>query len=214
MYYNVKMNVLYLDSCASTNDELYTLALDSRNTVDAVVAKTQTAGKGTKGRSFESPPSTGIYMSVLLRDIDAEHILDITPIAGVIVRQALIDIVSVYTKIKPVNDLYLNGKKVCGILCQANSTGSKVNFVIAGIGINLFAPEGGFSGEISDIAGSILTSYDERIKTGLIERITADLLALPAQIKSDGYRAKMMKAYEENQVNSQDNISVRKYENQ
>lgn len=208
------MNVLYLDSCASTNDELYTLALDSRNTVDAVVAKTQTAGKGTKGRSFESPPSTGIYLSVLLRDIDGEHILDITPIVGVIVRQALIDIVSVYTKIKPVNDLYLNEKKVCGILCQANSTGSKVNFVIAGIGINLFAPEGGFSGEISDIAGSILTSYDERIKTELTERITADLLALPSQIKNDGYRAKMMKTYEENQVNSQDNISVRKYENQ
>lgn len=198
------MNILYLDSCNSTNDELYKLALDVNNTYDAVVSKVQFAGKGTKGRSFESPSNTGIYLSILLKGIPDDQILNVTPVVGVLVRRSIFSVTNKLTKIKPVNDLYYNMKKVCGILCQANSSNGKNNFIIVGIGINLFAPQNGFSKSISNIAGYLLDDFDINIKNQLIEDIVKRILDLPIEFQDTCIIENLLNEYNENLLSDND----------
>ena len=115
----------------------------------AVLAKTQTAGRGRLGRSFYSPPGSGLYMSVLIRDLPASACLRATPAAATAVCLLLEEETGRDFQIKWVNDVYLDGRKVCGILCEKIPEG-----MICGIGINLAEPDDGFPGEIRDTAGA------------------------------------------------------------
>ena len=137
---NQKIKIISLDRCVSTNDEAYILAESGAENGTTVTAREQTGGKGTNGRSFFSPGKTGVYMSVILRNIKKEQLLDVTPMAAVAVSRVLDKNFGVNTRIKWVNDVYLDGKKVCGILTKAQSKDGKTDFIIVGIGINLFAP--------------------------------------------------------------------------
>lgn len=120
-----------------------------------LVADSQTQGKGRMGRSFFSPES-GLYMSVALDPEEIRCPLSLcTPAAAVAVREALEKIGVNGVKIKWVNDLLLEGKKVCGILTQAKSSEGKVRKIVVGIGINLLEPKEGFPEEIRHKAGAI-----------------------------------------------------------
>lgn len=187
-------------SCASTNDELHKLALKSAPAGTVVTADFQTNGKGTKGRSFHSPSKTGIYMSVLLRNIKSEDMLHITPLAAVIVSQVLDEICGVDTRIKWVNDIYINRKKVCGILTQAQSNGKKVDFIIVGIGINLFCPQGGFPDEIKDIAGYVLEEYNEETRQKVIEEVAKRLVKASGKVDDTKFRDEIYEYYTERQI--------------
>ena len=161
--------IISLDRCVSTNDEAYTLAESGAENGTTVTAREQTGGKGTNGRSFFSPGKTGVYMSVILRNIKKEQLLDVTPMAAVAVSRVLDKNFGVNTRIKWVNDVYLDGKKVCGILTKAQSKDGKTDFIIVGIGINLFAPEGGFPEDIRNTAGFVSKIYDEALRQKTIE---------------------------------------------
>lgn len=189
-------NYIELKSCRSTNDELYSLALGGAANGTILSAESQTGGKGTKGRSFHSPKS-GVYFSVLLREISNENMLDITPLAAVAVSKSLDGLFGTETKIKKVNDIYLDGKKVCGILTQAHSTGKNVDFIIVGIGVNLFKPEGGFPQELKDIAGSVLETekVDKVLKKEVIEKIGETLIDGAAQIANQKFKEEMYAYY-------------------
>ena len=114
-----------------------------------VLADYQTAGRGRLGRSFVSPPGTGLYMSLLLRPENATEIQKMTVLAAVAVCRALEEITPLRPTIKWVNDLFVKGKKVCGILAEYVE-----NQVIIGIGVNLQTPPGGFPKE-AGIAGAL-----------------------------------------------------------
>ena len=106
-----------------------------------LAAGQQTQGRGRLGRSFLSPEG-GLYFSLYLRAEDTNEALETTPAAACAVCTALEDLKFQGPGIKWVNDIYLEGKKVCGILCELAGGG-----VICGIGINLTEPPGGFPPE-------------------------------------------------------------------
>ena len=121
-----------------------------------IIADRQTAGKGRLGRRFESPAGTGLYMTIVFRpDFDIREALFVTMASAVGTCRAIEKVSGVHPGIKWVNDLYLDGKKICGILTEAQSdfeTGN-IDRLITGIGVNCFP--GSFPPEVADIAGSV-----------------------------------------------------------
>lgn len=123
----------------STNRVARELAVDGAPEGTLVVAKRQSMGKGRLGRSFYSPEG-GIYMSMVLRPgIPAEQAVFITTCAAVAVARAIERVSGVPAGIKWVNDIFVNGKKVCGILAEAgfDAETGKPDYVVLGIGINV-----------------------------------------------------------------------------
>ena len=159
------VSVLTLAETDSTNTRLKEWA--RAGTIAApflLTADSQTAGRGRLGRRFVSPPGTGLYMSLMVRapkDTDAGKI---TILAAVAVCRAISELTGLQPKIKWVNDLFLFGKKVCGILAEYTQQG-----IIVGIGINLKAPPGGFPPEAA-IAGALNTDIDRFALAGAIAR--------------------------------------------
>lgn len=145
----------------STNILLKKYAEDGVPEGKVVIAEQQTAGRGRLGRSFSSPRSSGLYMSVLLRpSLSAENSLFITAAAAVAVTEAINSLTGISAGIKWVNDVYVGGKKVCGILTEGAvdmETGG-FSYAVLGIGINVTAPEGGLPAEIRDVAGYLFES--------------------------------------------------------
>ncbi|MBQ8280821.1 MAG: biotin--[Lachnospiraceae bacterium] len=141
----------------STNTALKAMAGDYPDKDVLLVAKTQTGGRGRMGRSFSSPEG-GIYMSLLLHpDIPASESLFLTTAMAVAVSKAVEGVCGRETSIKWVNDVFMDGKKICGILTEAkiNSESLKPDYTVVGVGINVEEPENGFESELKDIAGAI-----------------------------------------------------------
>ena len=149
------------DEIDSTNLEAKRYAASNSEPLQEIsvfIAKSQTGGRGRLGRSFFSPEETGLYMSILL-PIN-ENLIEtdlITPATGVAVCRTIEELSTETPKIKWVNDVYINKKKVCGILAEGiiDSTLGKISKVVLGIGINLFEPKAGFPEEIANIATSL-----------------------------------------------------------
>lgn len=146
-----------MESVTSTNDLLRQAAANGAPEFTVYAAKSQTAGKGRQGRQFYSPPQTGLYLSILLRpQISPAESLALTPLAAVAATNAVERCSGQSVQIKWVNDLLLNGKKICGILAESQfSDADTLDYVIVGIGINLLPPPQGFPPELKQIAGAI-----------------------------------------------------------
>ncbi len=140
-----KINPIVLGTVDSTNNIAKKAAIKGAKEGTVIIAKRQTAGRGRLGRTFISK-SGGVYMSVVLRpDISAADTLFITVAAAVAAAQAIESVSNKKCDIKWVNDIYIDGKKVCGILTEGEiDADGRLNFAILGIGINLFKPQGGF----------------------------------------------------------------------
>ncbi len=147
-----------VDVIDSTNDEMKRRALSGEKEISLLIAEAQTKGKGTRGRSFHSPEGTGIYMSFLLRPpyTPSECTL-LTTMAAVCTAEAIEKVTGRKTNIKWVNDIYIENRKVSGILTQSHFSSDLkiVEWSVVGIGINITEPEGGFPEEISSIAGTV-----------------------------------------------------------
>ena len=161
------------------------------------IAEAQTNGRGRLGRTFYSPENSGIYMSLLLRpSINFEDYTLITTAAAVSVAKAIDCYLDTPTKIKWVNDVFLNGKKVCGILTEG-AFKKDSSFAVLGIGINLFEPKSGFPEEISQIAGGIFGGEcTENIKAEIIAKVINNFYeyysVLPRKVFLEEYRTKDM----------------------
>lgn len=172
---NDNRNIIILSEVDSTNTYAKKLAKQGASSGTLIISDIQTAGKGRLGRSFFSPKGTSIYMSIILRpDVSAEKINLLTPCAAVAAARAVDKICGTETKIKWVNDLYLNGKKFCGILTESslNSKG-RLDFAIIGIGLNVRTIKKVFPAELLDIATSI---EDETDKKFSLEMIAAEII--------------------------------------
>ncbi len=162
----VDLRVEVFDCVGSTNDICQAKAAEGfscDSTAYVAIASSQTKGRGRRGRSFASPDGSGIYMSILLRpeNMLAEDATKLTTIAAVSVSRAIEDVCGVKAGIKWVNDIFVDGLKVCGILTEARlheAPTAFADYAIVGIGINVFEPEGGFPEELQGVAGSILRS--------------------------------------------------------
>ena len=154
-----------LDEVNSTNIAAKELASAGAPHGTAVAADMQTMGRGRLGRTFVSPAGTGLYLSVILRpEIELEATAMMTTAASVAVAEAVEKLTGSAPQIKWVNDVYLNGKKICGILTEA-SLGlemKSLDYAVIGIGVNVRSVRGKFDSELIKTASSI---EDE---TGLI----------------------------------------------
>ena len=136
-----------------------------------LAAMEQTNGLGRLGRSFMSPANTGIYFSILLKpQIANQEVTLLTTIAAVAVCEAIEKYTDKKPQIKWVNDIFIDSHKVCGILTQAAFQMENLDpeYVIVGIGINLYMPTEGFGKELENIAGSVLQEQSGDIKNKIL----------------------------------------------
>jgi len=169
--YNISATVY--SSLESTNDTAKKQALLGAKDGTLVIAEQQTGGKGRLGRSFYSPDESGIYFSLILNDKSSlEKCELVTTVAAIAVCKAIETITDKTPKIKWVNDIFIDSKKVCGILSEASFSGeSSLDFIVLGIGINLYPPKNDFPSDIKNIAGAVLDSQQNNIKNQFIIEI-------------------------------------------
>lgn len=170
-------NITILDirqTVTSTNTVLKEIALSGGKQGYVLIAQEQTAGKGRLGRSFYSPNNTGIYLSILLRPkMTIENSLLITTSAAVAVARAVEKLCSKEAKIKWVNDVFVDGRKICGILTESSldCESGRLEYAVVGIGVNISKPESDFPDEIKNTAGGFLDNVKGNVRCKLIAEI-------------------------------------------
>ena len=157
----------------STNNEAKRLAHTDAVLPALIVAEEQTNGRGRMGRSFFSPADTGVYFSLLYEtNSDLRDAVTVTGAASVCVMRAISALTGKEAAIKWVNDLYLGGKKICGILAESVLCKNTSPRLILGIGINLSTSD--FPPELQNVAGSLGVSTLSR--AALIGAVIGELL--------------------------------------
>lgn len=137
----------------STNDYAKELAKKECVHGTLIVADTQTAGKGRRGRVWQSPEGTTISMSLCLEpNLPTEKISGLTLIAALSMAEAIFEMTGKRAQIKWPNDIVLNGRKICGILTELIFR-KETYAVIVGVGVNVNTDH--FSEEIRDVASSL-----------------------------------------------------------
>jgi BirA family biotin operon repressor/biotin-[acetyl-CoA-carboxylase] ligase len=126
----------YFDRVSSTMDVLHELAAGGAEAGSAVVAGEQLEGRGSRGRSWHSPPG-GLWLSVLFRPPVVEGLEVISLRAGLAVAEAMQHLVSEPLQLKWPNDLILRGRKLGGMLCEARWQGEFLGWVAVGVGLNV-----------------------------------------------------------------------------
>jgi len=186
-----------LGECLSTQDEARALALSGEPEGTAVVADSQLAGRGTRGRTWFSPPRKGLYVTFILRPKPGPR-LSLLPLAvGIAARDAVASIPVPGVRIKWPNDLVFDGKKLAGILCEGGSAGGAFPFVLAGIGINVDQGPEDFPQEIRARSISLRTASGGPVdREGLLTELCASLEKW-YNLFSQGTGAEIIRAYEE-----------------
>ena len=163
--------IFYYDVIDSTNTRAKQLAEEGHGTGTLVVADRQDAGRGRRGRSWEGPAGSGIYMTLVLKpEINPNNASMLTLVAALAVSGAISTCAGVQAGIKWPNDIVMDGKKVCGILTEMSAQFDYVNHIVVGIGINVHNES--FPKEIEDVATSIYLQSGEHInRARLIEEI-------------------------------------------
>lgn len=146
--------IIYYKQLDSTNTEIARLATEGAAHGTVVVADAQSAGKGRRGRGWESPAGENIYMSILLRpDCLPDRAPMLTLVMAYSVAKVLKELGFLDVQIKWPNDLVLSGKKICGILTEMQLKDTEIDYVVVGVGINVNTSK--FSEELKDTATSL-----------------------------------------------------------
>ena len=146
--------IIYYQQLDSTNTEIARLAAEGSVHGTVVVADAQTAGKGRRGRQWESPAGENIYMSILLRpDCVPDRAPMLTLVMAYSVAKVIRELGFEDVQIKWPNDLVLSGKKICGILTEMQLKGSEIDYIVVGVGINVNTSK--FPEELKDTATSL-----------------------------------------------------------
>ena len=185
-------------SISSTNTVLKQLAESGEAEGTVLLAEEQTAGRGRMSRSFFSPPRSGLYMSLLLRPhMSAQLSTRITACAAVAVAEAIEELTGCRAEIKWVNDVLVDGKKVCGILTEGSidCESGLMHYAIVGIGINIRPPEGDFPAELRQIAGALPAAPDGgdlrcRLAAAVLDRLMDLYEQLPEGDCYEAYKSR------------------------
>ena len=186
--------ITFLEEVDSTNTRLLALARQGAPEGTVLIARVQTGGKGRRGREFRSQAG-GLYLSVLLRPgLPLDRLTLATPMAAVAVLEAL-KTLGVNAGIKWVNDILLNGEKLCGILAEVAGPDPARPGLVLGVGVNV--EQTSFPPELSGIATSLaLEGYPVTVEEtaeallGRLPDLAGDLAA--------GNTAAWMKSYAQN----------------
>ena len=166
------LDVIIYDEIDSTNTEAKRLITDSNLKRACLIADHQTSGRGRVGHAFFSPKETGIYMSFVFTPDSLEKASKSTAKACVCVKRAIDELYSLNCGIKWVNDIYLDNKKICGILTEAVTSGVNKGSVVVGIGINFL--EHALPDDLKEIVG-FLPARKGVTRNKLIAKIISNL---------------------------------------
>ena len=177
-----KINIF--ESLESTNKTAKEFAVSGAEHGTIIIADSQTAGRGRYGRSFFSPPGHGIYMSFIIRPTNwlwANAPTLVTFHAAVTVCGAIESTTEKTPQIKWVNDVYIDGKKICGILTEAvtDIESGGMQWIVVGIGVNFSLPSTGLPEGIEHTAGAVFsegkpTITRNRLAAEIANRILGD----------------------------------------
>lgn len=156
--------IIYLPVTDSTNTQAKKMGEEGAEHGTLVVTQCQTAGRGRRGRSWESPEGN-VYFTFLLRpEVEISRASMITLVAALAVAKAVDDVTGLDSKIKWPNDVVANGKKLCGILTESSSDLEYINYAVVGIGINV--NQTAFPEEIAETASSLLLETGHTVNRG------------------------------------------------
>lgn len=204
-----KNNSIVVDQVTgSTNQNCKLWAANHGKEGSLFVANEQTAGRGRRGRDFVSMQGNAIYMSLLLKPkINASDAVFMTTAASVAVYRAILKVTGKQTKIKWVNDLFYENKKVCGILTEAvtDCESGMIDSIIIGIGINFNIAKDMVPENLKEIAGAL---YDGDSKgtsrNELIGEVVNQLMMLCTNLSDRSF----LEDYRENSMVLGKTISV------
>ena len=179
--------LLLYDELDSTNEEAKRLLADGRITRPCLLrAESQTAGKGTHGRRWFSPPGAGLYCSVVhpfpgeTLTGQAQGKIPLTPLftlaAGVACAETIQELTGLGIQLKPINDLYVDGRKLGGILTESLISENHCRALITGIGINVFAHTAITDGCKLEDRGNLPASLQDCIPSHLFSQWHGDAI--------------------------------------
>ncbi|MDD5569060.1 MAG: biotin--[acetyl-CoA-carboxylase] ligase [Candidatus Pacebacteria bacterium] len=167
-----EFNFKFLGVVGSTNEEAKKLAEAGEKFWTVVVAEGQSAGRGRKGDSWESPLG-GLYFSIILPKSEIGDLQTLTILAAFTIARILKENFGIEPLIKLPNDVLLNGKKICGILTE-NVIGNDVKHSVMGIGLNTNIDN--FGGDLEKTATSLKIELKKQVDNKiLLEKIVSDL---------------------------------------
>ncbi len=181
--------IIVEDRVDSTNTRLKALAAAGAPAGTALLALEQTAGRGTHGRSFQSPRGEGLYLSVLLRPrAPLEDLLTLTGWTAVAVREAIETASGAPAEIKWLNDIYLDGRKLVGILTELAPLDGRgeAAWAVVGMGVNLTQTADTFRAQgLEGVAVSLAQAghpvNPNALTLALLDRLDALARAFPAR---------------------------------
>lgn len=160
----MNVNIVHYETIDSTNIEVRRYSKAGAESGLVVTSRKQTAGKGRRGRSWESPADENLYFSILLRPkLAPEKAPMLTLLMAYSVAKAL-QKKNINIEIKWPNDLVLSKKKICGILTEMNLAEGQVEDVIVGVGLNVNTMR--FSEELDDKATSLIIELGRKLECG------------------------------------------------
>ena len=200
--------IFYYPVIDSTNTKAKQLAEEGYPAGTLVVAEQQDAGRGRRGRSWESPRGSGIFMTLMLKpDIRPDNASMLTLVAAMAVAAAIRKCTGRPAGIKWPNDIVMNGKKVCGILTEMSAQIDYVNHVVIGIGINVHNEA--FPEEISHMATSLyLETGVHQNRAELIEEVWEQFERYYAIFLQTEDLSGLVKEYEAHLVNMHQIVKV------
>jgi len=183
-------NIINIDTVDSTNNYLKSLAREGAKHGTAVLARTQTAGRGRQGKSFYSSDG-GVYFSAYycFEDIKPGDFTLVTPVAALAALSAIEEVSGLELRVKWVNDIFHGNKKVCGILAERVAAGKSPGYdgFIVGVGVNL--PGVNLPDTLKNKAG-VVPAERQRLASRLAEKLDFDLDFLRHPDRVDEYRKK------------------------
>lgn len=174
----------YFDKIDSTSLYLARLIKEKKPVPELVIADFQENGQGRIGKKFFSPAATGLYLTFAFceKDVLCE---DITPRVALAVLNAIFQSFGIQCGLKWVNDIYLNDKKIAGVLCQRVES-----FILIGIGINILKPDS-VPDELENRLGFLTNSCSQRQCIDLIASLyknIAEIMQIDIKEVLDSYR--------------------------
>lgn len=159
-----------------------------------ILANQQTEGRGRLGRTFYSPPDTGLYLSLLLHPANLlpGQAVKITTMAAVAACEAIESFTGKQPEIKWVNDILIDSKKVCGILTEGSFSleNGRLQDVVVGVGFNVYPPADGFPETLEGVADSIFMERQNNCKNQLAARFLNRFLSIYQARDPEDYAAK------------------------
>lgn len=165
--------IYHYDKTGSTNIDAKRLAEEGAPHGTTVVAEQQNQGRGRRGREWESPAGTAVYMSIVLKpDFAPEKASMLTLVMALSVAEAITELTGLEAVIKWPNDIVVNKKKVCGILTEMSAELDYIHYVVIGVGINANNSLSEFTEELRKTATSLKIESGKSVsRAAMVERV-------------------------------------------